>query len=1006
MSTFPNQPNRVNGGRVINYDRAITFQFNDREIHGYEGDTVASALLASGMPIVGRSYKYGRPRGIVAAGAEEPNAILQVGSGEATQVPNVKATQQEIYPGLVCHSTNGWPNVETDVMGLFGKLTSRFMPAGFYYKTFMFPAFLWDFYESMIRKAAGLGRSPEVPDPDTYDHLNHHADIVIVGAGPAGLMAAKAAAGSAARVMLIDEGAHAGGSLLSDSQQLNGDAAETWIRETLAELEAAPNVTVLQRTAVVGYHDHNYLVAHEKRSDHLGESCEVHSRQRLHAIRAEQVILATGAQERPLVYGTNDLPGCMQAHAVKTYIRRYGVVPGEKLVLTTTNDAAWDTAFAWHDAGREVVAIVDTRPAPGSDVLAEAGTRGIRVMTASAVIEARGSKCVREAVIAAIEDESVVGRSQRLRCDVIASSGGWSPLVHLTCHTGTKPVWRDEISAFVPGETRDQQHRVGGIAGVYSLPEVFTGSIAAVNESLQRLDMPPVNVSAPAADTRAEASAQPLFLVPHHKAVSRAPKQFVDFQLDVSAADIQLAGREGFESIEHVKRYTALGFGTDQGKLSNVNGAAIAAASQGREIAEVGTTMFRPNYTPVTFGAIAGRHADQLFDPIRYTAIQSWHESQGAEFEDVGQWKRPWYFPKTGEDLEAAVRRECLAVRNSLGILDASTLGKIDIQGPDAREFMNRVYTNAWKKLPVGQCRYGLMCGEDGMVMDDGVTACLAEDHFLMHTTTGGAARILEWLELWHQTEWPELNVFFNSVTDHWVTASISGPNARKLLAELTDLELSNESFPFMHFRQADVAGIPARIFRVSFTGELTYEINVQAGFGLQLWNALIEAGEKYDITPFGTETMHVLRAEKGFIIVGQDTDGSITPDDLGMSWAIAKKKPFSFLGKRGMNREDCLREDRKQLVGLLPDDENVVLKEGSQLVFDKDAPTPVPMVGHVTSSYYSATLERGFALALVKGGRQRMGDAIYIPELEGMRTATICEPIFYDKEGERQNVE
>ena len=1006
MTDFISQPNRVNGGSSIDYDKPVTFSFNGRTVLGFKGDTIASALLAAGRPIVGRSYKYGRPRGIVAAGADEPNAILQLGSTKEAQVPNVRATQQEIYEGLVCESTNGWPSVEHDVMGVFGRLAARFMPAGFYYKTFMFPAFFWNLYEHLIRAAAGLGRSPEVPDPDTYDHLHHHADVAIVGAGPAGLAAAGALAASNLRVLLVDENPDLGGSLLVDRPVLNGSPASDWIRGVEAKLHSAADVTILRRTAVVGYHDHNYLVAHQKRTDHESESCATHSRQRLHLIRAKHVIIATGAQERPLVFAKNDLPGCMQASAVKTYINRFGVVPGNQLVLMTTNDTAWETAFTWHDAEREVVAIVDTRAAPGAAVMEAATSRGIAFYTQSAVIEASGSKGVSGVKIAKIDGEAVNGTVQNLSCDTIASSGGWSPVVHLTCHTGTRPVWQDKLAAFVPGAEKPGQHRIGGVSGDYAMKAIFEAAAETVNSILSGFGQSPLELEMPEIRVAEQAPSQAMFLIPHKKPVSRAPKQFVDFQLDVSAADIHLASREGYESIEHVKRYTALGFGTDQGKLSNVNGAAIAAAAQGRQIHEVGTTMFRPNYTPVAFGAIAGRHTSDLFDPIRYTAIQPWHEAQGAEFEDVGQWKRPWYFPQGSETLEESVNRECLAVRNGLGILDASTLGKIDIQGPDAREFLNRIYTNAWMKLPVGQCRYGLMCGEDGMIMDDGVTARLADNHFLMHTTTGGAARVLEWLELWHQTEWPELKVFFNSVTDHWVTASISGPDARKLLAGLTDLPLSNEEFPFMHFRSANVAGIPARIFRVSFTGELTYEINVQAGYGLQLWHALIDAGQKYHITPFGTEAMHVLRAEKGFIIVGQDSDGSVTPEDLGMNWAIARKKPFSFVGKRGMAREDCQREDRKQLVGLLPHDPKVVLKEGSQLVVDPTGEPPIPMEGHVTSSYFSPGQERGFAMALIKGGHKKMGQTLYASELSGNHAVTVCEPIFYDKEGERQNVE
>ncbi|MDZ7898832.1 MAG: glycine cleavage T C-terminal barrel domain-containing protein [Arcicella sp.] len=494
--------------------------------------------------------------------------------------------------------------------------------------------------------------------------------------------------------------------------------------------------------------------------------------------------------------------------------------------------------------------------------------------------------------------------------------------------------------------------------------------------------------------------------MPHDKPTARAPKQFVDLQNDVTAAGIELATREGFESVEHVKRYTALGFGTDQGKLGNINGLAIAARSLGISIPQMGTTMFRPNYTPVTFGAVAGRHCGALFEPKRYTAMQSWHLQNGAEFEDVGQWKRPWYFPKTGEDLHAAVARECLAVRNAVGILDASTLGKIDIQGPDAREFLNRVYTNAWTKLDVGKARYGLMCKEDGMVFDDGVTACLADNHFLMTTTTGGAARVMEWLEIYHQTEWPELKVYFTSVTDHWATMTLSGPNSRKLLAEVTDIDLDKDGFPFMTWKEGQVGGVPARVFRISFTGELSYEVNVQADYALGVWEKIIEAGKKHGLTPYGTETMHVLRAEKGFIIVGQDTDGSVTPDDLNMGWCVGRTKPFSWIGWRGMNREDSLREDRKQLVGLKPVDPNQVLPEGAQLVFDPKQTIPMSMVGHVTSSYMSAALGYSFAMGMVKGGLKRVGERVFAPLVDGsVIEAEIVSSVFYDPKGDRQNI-
>ncbi|MRI33166.1 sarcosine oxidase subunit alpha [Endozoicomonas sp. OPT23] len=1003
------QINRINNSGRIDPTQPLNFTYNGKSYQGFKGDTLASALLANGVDVVGRSFKYSRPRGILAAGAEEPNAILQVGATEATQVPNVRATQQELFNGLVCQSVNGWPNVETDLMSLVGKAGGKMMPPGFYYKTFMYPQSLWPTYENVIRKAAGLGRSPKVGDPDTYDKVNQHCDLLIVGAGPAGLAAAQAAARSGARVIIADEQNEFGGSLLSSNEMIDGQPADSWVKQVAEELEAQPEVMLLPRSTVNGYHDHNFLTIHQRCTDHLADRAPSGQvRQRMHRVRAKWVILATGAHERPLVFGNNDVPGCMLASAVSTYIHRYSVVPGRRLVLMTTNDHGYKTAIDWHAAGREVVAIVDTRQKPKGYRVDQARELGITVISGSAVIEAKGTKRVTAAIVSGINEagDKLTGSTQELSADTIASSGGWSPAVHLSCHTGSRPVWNDAVAGFVPGATKQKQLLAGGINGVYSLDKVLGSGLEAGLQAVSNLGFAAPAVELPQVEPATEGRSMALYHIPHSKPTSQAPKQFVDYQTDVTAAGIEVACREGFESIEHVKRYTAMGFGTDQGKTGNINGMAITAKALNKTIPETGTTIFRPNYTPITFGAIAGRDCGELFDPKRYTAMHKWHLENGARFEDVGQWKRPWYYPKAGETMQLALDRECTATRDSVGILDASTLGKIDIQGPDAREFLNRVYSNAWAKLAVGKCRYGLMCGEDGMVFDDGVTSCLADNHFLMTTTSGGAARVLEWLELYHQTEWPELEVFFNTVTDHWSTMTISGPNSRKLLSKLTDIDLSNENFAYMDWQEAKVAGAPARIFRISFTGELSYEINVQANYGLYVWEKLFEAGAEFNLTPYGTETMHVLRAEKGFIIAGQDTDGSVTPEDLGMNWCIARKKPFSFIGKRGMAREDCQRENRKQLVGLRTKQPEVVLEEGAQAVFDPNAGIPMPMVGHVTSSYYSANLGHSIAMAVIKGGLGRTGESVYFPQADGgVIEAEICSPVFLDPKGERQNV-
>ncbi|WP_290909225.1 sarcosine oxidase subunit alpha family protein [Halomonas sp.] len=1020
MSQSLNQPNRLNEGGRIDRSRRLTFTFNGKRYQGHAGDTLASALLANGVDIVNRSFKYSRPRGIVAAGAEEPNALVQLGSSEAAQVPNVRATQQALFDGLVARSTNGWPNVQRDAMSLVGKLGGRFMPPGFYYKTFMAPASMWMTYEKFIRKGAGLGRSPMERDPDSYDHLNQHCDLLVIGAGPAGLAAALTAARGGARVILCDEQEELGGSLLDSRELLDHQPAAQWVQRVVEELAGLDNVTLLPRTTANGYHDHHFVTLHERRTEHLGETAPLvdgvrPSRSRMHRVRAGQVLLATGAHERPLVYAGNDVPGNLLAGAVSTYIRRYGVVSGDRLVLSTSNDHAYRAALDWDDAGREVVAIVDARQAPDGELVEQARARGIRIIEGTAVIEAKGSSRVSGARVATIDAQAfkVTGQAETLPCDTIASSGGYSPVIHLASHTGARPTWNDEILGFVPSLLKGV-HAAGSARGIHDLAEGLADGVAKACEALAALGRTAQAIELPQVDARREGKACALYQVPHEKPTLRAPKQFVDLQNDVTAAAIELATREGFESIEHVKRYTAMGFGTDQGKLGNINGMAIAARCLNKSIPEVGTTVFRPNYTPVTFGAIAGRHCRDLFDPERYTALHQWHVENGAEFEDVGQWKRPWYFPQVRPDavngeresMAEAVARECLAVREKVGILDASTLGKIDIQGPDAREFLARIYTNKWEKLAVGKCRYGLMCRDDGMLMDDGTTSCLGENHFLMTTTTGGAAGVMEWLELWHQTEWPELDVTFTSVTDHWATMTVTGPEARKLLAEITDIDLARDSFKFMDWREGRVADMPARVFRISFTGELAYEINVQANYALHVWKTLFKHGEKYGLTPYGTETMHVLRAEKGFIIAGQDSDGSVTPEDLGMQWAVGYDKPYSWVGKRALSRSDTRRTDRKQLVGLRPKDPSVVLEEGAQIVFDPDHAIPMPMVGHVTSSYYSPTLKSGFALAVLKGGHSRMGETVYLPMADGKtHAAEIVSPIFVDPKGERQHV-
>ncbi|HLI11561.1 MAG TPA: sarcosine oxidase subunit alpha [Alphaproteobacteria bacterium] len=987
----------------IDRARPLRFTFNGRAYTGFVGDTLASALFANGVRLVARSFKYHRPRGIYGSGAEEPCALVQLASGAYTE-PNLRATQIELYDGLTATSVNAWPSVERDV-GVVNDLLSRIFVAGFYYKTFMHPKSWWmRYYEPAIRRMAGMGKAPNEPDPDIYDRMHVHCDVLIVGGGPAGLAAARTAAATGARVILCDEGPELGGSLLGRRREIDGRPALEWIARTSTELTAAENVRVLTRTSAFGYYDHNYLCLLERRTDHLGPRAPKSiSRQRVWHVRAKQVVLATGAHERPLVFADNDRPGIMLAGAAQTYVNRYAALPGRRAVVFTNNDSAYESALDLADAGIDITAVIDLRREAPAQWATELRRRGIEILASHAITGTFGRRGVRSVALQALSPDglSVRGPTRLLSCDLVAVSGGWSPVVHLFSQSQGKLRFDEDLACFVPGEAAQAQVSAGAARGSFLLDACLAEGHDA---GLRAADLAGFKATAipakPTARPGNQAPLRPIWVVPSSRPVGRKAKHFVDLQNDVTAADIRMAAREGLRSVEHVKRYTTAGMGTDQGKTSNVNALAILAEATGASIPDVGTTTFRPPYTPVSYGALAGRDVGKLADPVRTTPMHPWHVRQGAVFEDIGQWKRARYYPRPGEDMEAAVRRECLATRRNVGILDYSTLGKIDIRGADAAEFLDRVYTNAWRNLSIGRCRYGLMCGEDGMVFDDGVTTRLAEDHFHMTTTTGGAAHVLDWLEEYAQTEWPHLKVYFTSVTEQWATISVAGPKAGAVIGALApDLPLDDASFPFMSMRIAKVAGLDARVFRISFTGELSYEINVPAYHGLALWEEAMRAGEPHGITPYGTEAMHVLRAEKGFIIAGQDTDGSVTPIDLGMDWIVSKKKK-DFIGKRSLLREDTARPDRKQLVGLLTDDPQEVLPEGAQLVGDPRAVPPMPMIGHVTSSYFSAILDRSIALALVKGGRQRWGGAVYAPLPGKTVRATICELAFYPPEG------
>jgi sarcosine oxidase subunit alpha len=998
------QKDRLATGGRINRAIALTFTFNGKTYQGFQGDTLASALLANGQHFVARSWKYHRPRGIVTAGVEEPNAVVQLETGAYT-VPNARATEVELYQGLVASSVNAKPNIENDRMAVNQKI-ARFIPAGFYYKTFMWPRKLWPKYEEVIRDAAGLGKAPEERDADRYDKCFAHCDVMVVGGGPSGLAAAYAAGMSGARVILVDDQPELGGSLLSCRAEIDGKPALQWVQKIEGELRKMPDVKILSRSTAFGYQDHNLVTVTQRLTEHLPVSTRKGTRELMWKVRAKRVVLATGAHERPIVFGNNDLPGVMLASAVSTYLHRYAVLPGRNAVVFTNNDDAYQCALDLKAAGANVT-VVDPRPMESKGALPAAARRyGVRVLNDAVITAAHGKLRVSSVEVASFAKGQVGAKQTDLQCDLVAMSGGWSPVLHLFAQSGGKAHWHDEKACFVPGKAMQAESSVGACAGEFTLARGIRFGLDAGAEAARAAGHIVARPAPVKVAEIAEAPLMPLWLVGGRELATRGPKQFVDFQNDVSAADIFLAAREGFESVEHVKRYTAMGFGTDQGKLGNINGMAILAQALGKTIPETGTTTFRPNYTPVTFGTFAGRELGEFLDPVRKTAIHEWHVQNGAMFEDVGNWKRPWYYPRGNEDMHAAVARESLAVRQSVGILDASTLGKIDIQGPDSAKLLNWMYTNPWSKLEVGKCRYGLMLDENGMIFDDGVTVRLAEHHYMMTTTTGGAARVLTWLERWLQTEWPDMRVRLASVTDHWATFAVVGPNSRKVLQKVCqDIDFANAAFPFMSYRDGTVAGASARVMRISFSGELAYEVNVPANVGRAVWEALMEAGAEFDITPYGTETMHVLRAEKGYIIVGQDTDGSMTPYDLGMGGLVAKSK--DFIGKRSLTRSDTAKAGRKQFVGLLTDDPSVVLPEGAQIVAGPFQGDTAPMLGHVTSSYFSPVLKRSIALAVVKGGLDKIGEAVMIPLANGKQVnAKITSSVFYDSEGARQHVE
>ncbi len=954
----------------VNFDKSIRFSFDGKTYSGYEGDTLASALLANNVKLIGRSFKYHRPRGVISAGSEEPNAIVELGSGARLE-PNTRATMIDLFDGLQASSQNRWPSLKFDISSV-NNLFSKFLVAGFYYKTFMWPAKAWMFYESIIRKAAGLGKATREFDPDRYDRVNAFCDVLVVGAGPAGISAALALAEQGKKVIIADEHSRLGGMARFDPEQTQ------WLDEQLQKLDQLDDVIVMPATTVFGAYDDGAYGAVEQ----LRNSNNFSPRLRYWRITAAKAVYATGALERPLVFGNNDLPGVMLAYALKAYVNYYGVIPGQNITIFANNDSVYSLAKDLDQLECNVT-IVDSR---AEHELAEKVRQlGVQVYCNAMVIDARGWQRVEKVVI------QQQGLEFDQSCDILAMSGGWTPTLHLQSHRGSKPSFDDELVTLNLSTLKtDYSITIGSAAGIWLHQDcIRSGEMAADDESAEALT---------SNSNRTEA----LWYVPQSNY-----KQVVDYQNDVALPDIQLAEREGFRSVEHTKRYTTLGMATDQGKTANVNALAILAEARGCSMQEVGTTTFRPPYTPVAIGAFTGRSVGYHFTPVRRTGIHHWHELNGGIMLNVGQWQRPHYYPMSPtETLGQAYVREMKHVRSKVGIVDVSTLGKICIQGPDAGELVNRVYLNRFDTLKVGKVRYGVMLREDGFVYDDGTTTRIAENEYLMTTTTANAASVMLFLEYLTQIVWPELKVHVFSVTDQWAGIALAGPDSRKVLEQVVDqADVSNEALPFMGYLQTTIGGVDARIYRISFSGELAYEVNVPADYGESVWQYFLDKGREFDLKPYGTESMGALRIEKGHV-VGAELDGRTTVQDIGFGKMLENCKKPIFIGQHYARREAFDDTDRPQLVGLVATDKTKAFKNGAQLLAQAEITlTPVDSLGHVTSMTYSPELDENLALAFIVGGLERWRDKTvyaHYPVRDQVVEARVVSPHFLDPQGER----
>ena len=993
------QKYRLDKVGLINRNNKISFIFNGKKYFGYEGDTLASALIANGIHLVGRSFKYHRPRGFFGAGVDEPYAIVQLYRNGETD-PNCRATEQELFEGLEAKSVNCFPSVNFD-LGAINNFLNIFFPAGFYYKTFMWPKSFWyRIYEPFIRKAAGFGVASTNHDKERYEHKYEYCDLLVAGSGPSGLASAYAAAKNGANVILAEDKPRFGGSLLTSDSNIGNQSGKEWAADIVAQLKKMPNVIVKNRSQVFGYYDHNMLVMSERVTDHLPYSKKFSPKQRLWYIRAKEVIISSGSIERPIVFGNNDTPGVVLASAAKEYLKVYGVLVGKKPLIFTNNDSAYETAIEFKKNGIWPI-VIDSRKNPDSEMINEAKNMGIEIKFSHVVVSAKGYKKVKSADIAKISDnKKELSSIENISCDCICVSGFWTPTIHLSSQSGNKTKFNEEIDAFVPDKSKQNEITLGSANGVFNLEDTLKNSFEAGYNVSNKITNKDNKISTPQVTEKKHTKHDKFWCVP--LPVGKKYKRFLDFQNDVTVTDVELALREGYRSIEHVKRYTTLGMATDQGKTSNLNGLQLVSSIENKIVPSVGHTTFRPPYTPVTIGAIVGREVGKHSKPTRKSPMHSWHEKNNAVFVDAGVWLRPRYYKQGNEGLFEASKREAENVRKNVGVCDVTTLGKIDVKGPDAAEFLNRVYTNAWLKLPIGKARYGVMLREDGVVMDDGTTTRISENHYHMTTTTAQAANVLSHLEYYLQVVWPELNVNVVSTTEQWAGAAIAGPKSRNLLQKLfPDIDVSNEGLPFMGYLESNLFGVHARIFRISFSGELAYEVNVESDNGNFMWEKIIEIGKEFAIQPYGTEALSTLRIEMGHV-AGSELDGRTIPYDNGLQGLVSKKK--DFIGKRSLNREAFTKEDRQKVVGVVPVDKKTSIPEGSHLVKDANASLPNPKLGHISASCWSVEYNNPFSLAILKDGKNMIGQKLFAmsPLKNKSIPVEIVSSHYVDPKGER----